>query len=88
VGKVFYEDFVEILLLKRVAFILQCCAAGILAASCAKYPAAVEESLQMAGSNRGELQKVLRRYSRQPSDSLKLRAACYLVEHKCIKLVA
>jgi hypothetical protein len=79
--KVFYEDFVEILLLKKFAFILQCCAAVVLASSCTKYPAAVEESLQMAGGNRGELQKVLRRYSRHSSDSLKFRAACYLVEH-------
>ncbi|MDR1340200.1 MAG: hypothetical protein LBK58_09140 [Prevotellaceae bacterium] len=35
--------------------------------------------LFMAGDNRGELEKVLKHYSRNPADSLKLRAAEFLI---------
>lgn len=63
----------------KVTFILTCCAAGALLLSCAKYPAAVEVSLQRADSNRGELEQVLERYSRTSVDSLKLRAAEFLI---------
>lgn len=59
--------------------LLSCCAAGALLCSCAKYPPAVEVSLQRAGGNRGELEQVLERYSGHPADSLKLRAAEFLI---------
>lgn len=42
------------------------------------YPPAVRQALQKAGSNRVELEKVLKHYS-QPQDSLKLKAAYYLI---------
>jgi hypothetical protein len=35
----------------------------------------------MAGANRTELEKVLRLYSRHAEDSLKYRAACFLIEN-------
>ncbi len=49
--------------------------------SCAKIPAELETPLSLAGSNRSELTKVLRHYSRRETDSLKLRAACFLIRN-------
>lgn len=43
------------------------------------YPPEIESVLQSAGKNRKELENVLRQYSRNPSDSLKLRAAEFLI---------
>jgi hypothetical protein len=65
--------------LTRITLILTCCIAGSLWLSCAKYPPAVEASLQRAGSNRSELELVLERYSRNSADSLKFRAAEFLI---------
>ncbi len=42
---------------------------------------ALEQALQMAGDNRAELEKVLAHYSHAPADSLKLRAAVFLIEN-------
>ncbi len=39
----------------------------------------IEEVLLLAGDNRGELEKVLKHYARIPGDSLKLRAAEFLI---------
>lgn len=50
-------------------------------ASCMNLPEGVEESLKMAGKNRKELKKVLRHYNRNDADSLKFRAACFLIDH-------
>lgn len=47
--------------------------------SCSLSP--LEQSLKMAGKNRGELQKVLDHYSKYPADSLKYKAACFLIEN-------
>ena len=41
----------------------------------------LEDALAQAGGNRAELEKVLRRYSLRPEDSLKYRAACFLIEN-------
>ena len=41
----------------------------------------LEEALRLAGDNRAELEKVLRRYKTHPADSLKYRAACFLIEN-------
>ncbi|MCD7938040.1 MAG: discoidin domain-containing protein [Tannerellaceae bacterium] len=41
----------------------------------------LERALKAAGENRGELQQVLNRYSRRPEDSLKLKAAVFLIEN-------
>ena len=48
---------------------------------CSRYPAGVEEALKVAGKNRAELEKVLKYYRQQPADSLKYRAACFLIEN-------
>lgn len=37
--------------------------------------------LQASGPNRAELERVITHYSRQASDSLKLKAACFLIEN-------
>jgi hypothetical protein len=48
---------------------------------CFRYPSAVEASLRFADNNREELEKVLEHYSTFPADSLKYRAACFLIEN-------
>lgn len=49
--------------------------------ACSRSLSGVEETLRFAGTNRGELEKVLTHYSREVSDSLKYRAACFLIEN-------
>lgn len=44
-------------------------------------PSKLEQALSLAGDNRPELEKVLRHYSRSPADSLKLKAAMFLIEN-------
>jgi hypothetical protein len=39
----------------------------------------VEQALKQSGDNRSELEKVLLHYSQNPADSLKYRAACFLI---------
>ena len=41
----------------------------------------VREALDEAGTNRQELEKVLIHYSKNPQDSLKFRAACFLIQN-------
>ena len=41
----------------------------------------LETALQQAGDNRAELEKVLNYYSVNASDSLKYKAACFLIEN-------
>lgn len=48
--------------------------------SCAQ-PSHLEQVLALAGENQAELVKVLEHYRRNPSDSLKYRAACFLIEN-------
>lgn len=50
-----------------------------LVSSCTSYPEAIEEVLQQAGKNRKELEEVLKYYGKNPADSLKLRAAEFLI---------
>ncbi|MDR0506065.1 MAG: hypothetical protein LBH32_04520 [Dysgonamonadaceae bacterium] len=50
----------------------------LLSFSCQKKYDPLEEALQMAGDNRAELEKVLSYYKK---DSLKYRAACFLIEN-------
>ncbi len=52
-----------------------------LVAACTRKDNALEYALTQAGNNRTELEKVLRYYSHSPEDSLKYRAACFLIEH-------
>lgn len=44
-------------------------------------PSYLDQSLELAGENRHELEKVLRFYSRDTGDSLKYKAACFLIEN-------
>lgn len=41
----------------------------------------LEQALELAGENRPELEKVLNHYSQSPADSLKYKAACFLIEN-------
>ncbi|GHT76115.1 hypothetical protein FACS189463_0560 [Bacteroidia bacterium] len=41
----------------------------------------MEQFLQFAGSNHAELEKILQHYSQNPADSLKYRAALFLIEN-------
>jgi len=41
----------------------------------------LEVALQAAGGNKKELQKVLHYYKKNPADSLKYKAACFLIEN-------
>jgi hypothetical protein len=47
--------------------------------SCTEAP--LERALTLAGDNRSELEKVLKHYSADPADSLKYKAACFLIEN-------
>ena len=47
--------------------------------SCSHYTAEIDAVLKQAGKNRKELEKVLKHYRKNPSDSLKLRAAEFLI---------
>ena len=47
---------------------------------CRKNPVLLEEVLAYSGANRPELEKVIAHYARNPEDSLKLRAAVFLIE--------
>jgi hypothetical protein len=40
----------------------------------------LEQALTLTGENRAELEKTLAHYSADPADSLKYRAACFLIE--------
>lgn len=74
--------------LKKLIFIFLFATIGnLLFLSCSKKEEAVshilllEAALQQAGENRAELEKVLSRYKTNPSDSLKYKAACFLIEN-------
>ena len=49
--------------------------------SCSRPTNDVERALKKAGKNRTELEKVLDHYSQQLEDSLKYKAACFLIEN-------
>ena len=49
--------------------------------ACAKKVDLLEQALRLAGDNRPELERVLAHYSQRPEDSLKLRAARFLIEN-------
>lgn len=48
---------------------------------CISYPDRLKANFQLAGKNRNELKKVIRHYSFHPSDSLKRKAAIFLIEN-------
>jgi len=43
----------------------------------------LDKALDKAGDNRKELEKVLNRYNQTPKDSLKYKAAVFLIENMC-----
>jgi len=49
--------------------------------SCGKKDVFLKEALQFAGANSPEMEKVLAHYRQNPSDSLKYRAAVFLIEN-------
>ena len=49
--------------------------------SCGRKKDYLEEALQFAGDNRSEMEKVLAHYQKNPGDSLKYRAAVFLIEN-------
>jgi len=49
--------------------------------SCSYYPNEIEDVLRLAGDNREELEIVLKHYSLDPVDSLKFRAAQFLIKN-------
>jgi hypothetical protein len=66
-----FNNLCRFTVLINLALLLQGC-------SPVRYSPEIEEVLQYAGKNRGQLKKVLKYYSRNPADSLKLRAAEFL----------
>jgi hypothetical protein len=47
--------------------------------SCSHYSTEIEEVLKRAGNNCAELERILKHYAKSPADSLKLRAAEFLI---------
>lgn len=47
----------------------------------ASYPTSLEKNFQLAGKNQSELKKVIRHYSVHRADSLKRKAAIFLIEN-------
>jgi hypothetical protein len=54
---------------------------GILFYACSPKNNRLENVLMQAKENREELQKILEYYSKEPKDSLKYKAACFLIEN-------
>lgn len=65
----------------RLSATLCLCLSLCLFSSCTRHPAPVTEALRHAGPNRQELKQLLAHYAQNPADSLKYRAACFLVEN-------
>ena len=61
--------------MRKLFYILQI----VYLCSCSLYSEPIEEVLKQAGNNRKELEKVLEHYSKKSEDSLKLRAAEFLI---------
>lgn len=49
--------------------------------ACSNPVSHLERALKLAGENRPELEKVLKHYSQSQADSLKYKAACFLIEN-------
>jgi hypothetical protein len=61
--------------MKKLIYIFQI----VIVCSCSSYPEAIEDVFRQAGNNRNELEKVLKNYNKKQEDSLKLRAAEFLI---------
>lgn len=76
------QRFVQAASGREILFFLSVCIFFSLF-SCGKFDKRdyLKEALVFAGENRSELEKVLKHYSENPADSLKYRAACFLIEN-------
>ena len=61
--------------------IIYCLSIALLTVTCSQYSSEVERALKLAGNNRIELERVLEHYSKQPADSMKYKAAVFLIEN-------
>ena len=66
---------------KRFQFIVLMLSSIAILFSCERKNQDLEDALIFAGENRAELEAVLSHYSLNPEDSLKYRAACFLIEN-------
>lgn len=53
----------------------------LLIISCSQYPPEIEKALEFAGENKQDLVQVLEHYNKNPKDSLKYRAALFLIKN-------
>ena len=67
--------------MNRNVFILLIAFATVACSHYTTYTTDIEQVLKLAGNNRKELEKVLEHYRRHPGDSLKYRAAVFLIEN-------
>ncbi|MBC9798670.1 hypothetical protein [Sinomicrobium weinanense] len=67
--------------LKYIGILLKLTLIALFYCSCNNYPSEVKRVLSAAGENRQELEKVFNTYKKNPGDSLKLKAAFFLVSH-------
>lgn len=49
--------------------------------SCTQYPSGIKDTLQIADKNKKDLEGVLSHYKKDPKDSLKYKAACFLIDN-------
>ncbi|NDW11629.1 transglutaminase family protein [Bacteroides sp. 214] len=63
------------------SFLILLFTATILLASCHRNTSRLEQALSHAATNQGELESVLNHYKASPADTLKYRAACFLIEN-------
>jgi hypothetical protein len=66
--------------MKRIVFLIFC----VVFSACKREPDFLAESLQFAGDNRAALEKTLLHYSINPADSLKYRAAVFLISNMAV----
>ncbi|NDV65498.1 hypothetical protein [Bacteroides sp. 224] len=67
--------------MKNFKFIIGIISQIIIVSSCNLQKNELEKTLTLAGENRTELESVLSYYNQQPEDSLKYKAACFLIEN-------
>ena len=65
--------------MRRVINVILAGVAILFLFSCTRYSTEIEDVLRQAGKNRKELEKTLKHYGKNPSDSLRLRAAEFLI---------
>lgn len=83
-----YNNLLNRNIMSSLKSIFLFCVLWIFTSCSMRPPSAVGFALERAGTNRSELERVLQYYSRSEADSLKLRAAEYLIAnmpgHRCL----